>query len=139
VKSSISALAKLSDKSPTATLTPKTLAAGAGPTKVSLTVQVPSQSAGLLRRSIVALQLSPMMLGMLFLPFAGRIRRFAGKHSRLALLLVLSLVGTALVGLTGCGSKVSGFLGNPQTSYTLTVTATSGALSHSTTLNLTVQ
>ncbi|MGA8428558.1 MAG: Ig-like domain repeat protein [Candidatus Sulfotelmatobacter sp.] len=123
----------------TATLTPKTLAAGAGATKVSLTVQVPSQTAGLLQRSIIALQLSPMMLGMLFLPFAGKIRRSAGKHGRLALLLLLSLCGISLIGLTGCGSKDSGFLGNPQTNYTLTVTATSGALSHSTTLTLTVQ
>jgi len=127
----------------TATLTPKALAAGAGPTKVSLTVHVPSQSASLLRRSILALQLSaqspPMMLGMLFLPLAGRIRRSAGKHGRLALLLLLALFGTSLIGLTGCGSKDSGFLGNAQTSYTLTVTATSGALSHSTTLTLTVQ
>jgi hypothetical protein len=122
----------------TATITPKTLPAGAGSTKVSLTVQLPSQSASLRGHSFLALGISPLM-GILFLPFTARMRRSIGKHGGWALLLVVAVLGSSLGGLTGCGGKDSGFLGNPQTNYTLTVTATSGALSHSTTLNLTVK
>jgi hypothetical protein len=122
----------------TGTLTPKTLPAGSGPTNVALTVQLPSVTASLRRHETLALQLSPMMLGMLLLPFAGKIRRSARKQCLLSLLLLASL-GTSLLALSGCGSKNTGFLGSPQTSYVLTVTATSGNLSHSTTLNLTVQ
>lgn len=122
----------------TGTITPKTLPAGSGPTNVALTVQLPSVTASLRHHETLALQLSPMMLGMLLLPFAGKIRRSARKQGLLSLLLLATL-GTSLLALSGCGSKNTGFLGSPQTSYVLTVTATSGNLSHSTTLNLTVQ
>lgn len=123
----------------TATLSPKTLPAGAGPTNVSLTIQLPTHSASLRHYQTVAAHLSPMMLGMLLLPFAGKIRRSAGKGSRIGLFLLLAIVGTSMGGLSACGTQNSGFLGNQQTTYTLTVTATSGNLSHSTTLKLTVQ
>jgi hypothetical protein len=53
----------------------------------------------------------------------------------LAALGVLSLgVGA---GLSGCGS--GGYFGATPTSYTVTVTGTSGALNHSTTVTLTIQ
>jgi hypothetical protein len=49
---------------------------------------------------------------------------------------VLALLGIALVvGFTGCGSN--GKLNS--TAYTLTVTAASGSLSHTTSLKLTIQ
>ncbi|HEY6768832.1 MAG TPA: Ig-like domain repeat protein [Candidatus Sulfotelmatobacter sp.] len=123
----------------TATITPNPLPAGAGPTNVSLTIQLPSQTASLRHNQILALQLTPMMAGMLLLPLAVRIRRFASKGSWIGILLVLAIIGTSVTGFTGCGAKSSGFLGNQQTTYTLTLTATSGNLSHSTTLKLTVQ
>jgi hypothetical protein len=43
-----------------------------------------------------------------------------------------------VAGLSGCGSG-NGFIGQPQTTSNLTVTATSGVLSHTTTLTLTVR
>ena len=43
-----------------------------------------------------------------------------------------------MAGLTGC-SATGGFFGQPEKTYTATVTATSGTLSHSTTVTLTVE
>ena len=123
----------------TARLTPSTLAAGTGPTAVSLTIQLPSQTASLRPSNLPALNLSTWMVGMLLLPFSGRIRRAAGSQGRKLSLLLLIVTGAAVVGLAGCGARNSGFFGNPQKSYVITVTATSGTLAHSTTLSLTVQ
>ena len=120
------------------TITPETLPAGSGRSNVELTVQLPSQTASLGHSEMLALRFSPIMLGLL-LPLAGKIRRPTGKGGRWILLSLLALASISIVGLTSCGGKNTGFLGNSQTSYTLTVTATSGSLSHSTTLNLTVQ
>jgi ABC-type glycerol-3-phosphate transport system substrate-binding protein len=61
------------------------------------------------------------------------------RFRRLLSVLLLSTAGmAALAGFSGC-SSATGFYGQQQTSYTLTVTATSGALSHSTTVVLTVE
>jgi sugar lactone lactonase YvrE len=122
----------------TGTLTPSTIAAGAGLTPVALSVQLPSSTAALHRSDTLAREMSPLMLGMLLLPFGGKIRRVFGSPLRKQQMVLLLLTGIALLGFTGCGVK-TGFFGNPPTTYTLTVTATSGTLSHSTTLTLTVQ
>jgi len=59
-----------------------------------------------------------------------------GKAASIFMVMVLGL--TAAVALGGCGSS-NGFFGQPQKTYTVTVTATSGTLSHSTNLTLTVE
>jgi hypothetical protein len=56
----------------------------------------------------------------------------------LSMLLLLIAGMTAMAGLSGCGST-TGFFAQAQKSYTVTVTATSGTLSHSTTMTLTVE
>ena len=54
-------------------------------------------------------------------------------------LMALGLAGMALVGITGCGgSGGSGGGSSPQT-YVLTVQASSGSLSHTLSINLTVE
>ena len=124
----------------TAQFTPETLPAGSGPTNVSLTVQLPLITAALGRHENLALLLSTTMtLGGILLPFSRRMRRPAGKRGAFLLLLLLTMIGISLLGSTGCGTTSSGFIGQRPTAYVLTVTATSGSLSHSTTLNLTVQ
>ncbi len=119
----------------TATITPQTVAAGAGVTNITLSILVPSQTSSLRHSDRLALQLSPVMMGMLFLPFCGRIRRVVGKRRNVVRLLLLLLAAAALLGIAACGGHTS----PPPQSYTLTMTATSGSLSHSTTLTLTVQ
>ena len=87
----------------TATLTPSSLAAGAGATDVALKVQVSSQTAPIYSSGLL-LKLSPVMAGMLLLPFGGKIRRAAGKHRRAVRLLLLLLAMTSVAGITACGS-----------------------------------
>jgi hypothetical protein len=123
----------------TATFTPPTLAAGSGTTNVSLSVQLPQQTATRSRSREPGRGFAPVALGMLLLPFAGKMRRTSKRLGRLVCLLLLLLTGAAAVtGLTGCGSQ-NGLFAQPQHTYNLTVTVTSGALSHATTVTLTVQ
>lgn len=69
--------------------------------------------------------------GGLLLPlFLPRLRSKA-RLLCCALLIPLAM----LAGLTGCG----GYYGQSATSYVVTVTATNGSMSHSTTVTLTVQ
>jgi hypothetical protein len=107
--------------------------AGAGTTTVTLNVQMPGKAALERPARPFAGGALPLALSLILLPFAGRLRKAARQWQRLA---VLALIGAALaVGLNGCGGN--GKLKSQD--YTLTVTATSGSLSHTTTVKLTVQ
>ena len=118
------------------TFAPQTLAAGDGASDVALSVQMPSRSASERSTHRVALESSFLLLGMLLLPFSGKVRRAASKHGRAVTLFFLVLAGTSLVGLAGCNSSPRA----PQpTNYTLAVTATCGTLSHSMNLTLAVE
>jgi sugar lactone lactonase YvrE len=123
----------------TAAFTPATLAAGSGTTDVTLSVQMPQSTSRLKRDNHFGKGLAPVLLGMLLLPFSRRLRRSARKLGRYgALAVVLLLTVGATLGLSGCGSS-TGFFGQSQRAYNLTVTATSGALTHSSTVSLTVE
>ncbi len=107
---------------------------------MTVTIQVPSQTASSLLRhnEILALRLSPMMLGLL-LPFAGKMRRRARKSGRWSMLFLLVISVSSIAGLTGCGGTSTSSPASTPTSYNMMFTASSGALSQSTTLKLTVQ
>jgi hypothetical protein len=142
----------------TYTFSPATLPAGSGTTTVTLTIQVPltsavaapmyirgnghelvaSRDSGIDRNS--GHRLGPFALALLLLPFAGRMRRAGKKVSRaITILLLLVAAMTATIGLNGCGASGSGFFAQAPKTYTLTVTGTSGTLSRTTSLTLTVE
>jgi hypothetical protein len=114
----------------TATFSPSTVAAGSGATTVVLQVQLPGKAAIQPNARPFSRGELPLMLSLVLLPFFRGIRR-GRKHPAVLALLALSLA----VGMIGCGGS-SALKPN---SYTLTVSAGSGPLSHSTSLNLTVQ
>jgi hypothetical protein len=96
-----------------------------------MTITLPGKSAYEQPRSPFGGGALPVALGLVLLPFAGRLRR---GRARLARLAVLFAIGAALaVGFTGCGAKTS-----PQ-NFSFTITAASGSLSHSLTPGLTVE
>lgn len=121
----------------TATFTPATLPAGSAGTNVSLVIQIANQilarhPANPLGRGLAL----AMVGGMFLLPLGGKLRRPAGKAGRFLCLLFLVLAAAcATLGLTSCGGTSSGYFGQQERSYTVTITATSGALSHTTTVN----
>ena len=144
----------------TYSFTPATITAGAGATAVTLTIDIPQTEADAKPLTLhpgaqlavnrnggssggqaggVAGRLAPFSLALLLLPFAGRLRRTGKRLGRMMCALLLLGAGMAtMAGMSGCGST-SGFFAQQQQSYTVTVTATSGALSHSTTVTLTVE
>ncbi len=145
----------------TYTFSPATLAAGSGTTTVTLTIQVPQSTATAMpihirgngvqsgggdqemlaaRGGNTERKLAPFALALLLLPFAGSMRRTGNKLRRTMSVLLLLLVAIgATIGLSGCGSSGSGFFAQAPQTYTLTVTGTSGTLSRSTNITLTVE
>ncbi len=121
------------------TLSPASIAAGAGSTSMVLTVQVPNLTGKLTPAPSRSHSLPAIALGILLLPLgAKRFRRLSRQMSRRGLLLLWMAFGLATAGaLTGCGA--GGFFNQPQQSYNIVVTATSGSISHSASVSLTVQ
>jgi hypothetical protein len=106
---------------------------------VSLGIKVPGQTAATRQVEAFGNRVPPVAWGILLLPFVGRLRR-AGRRlaGKLAVLLVLAAGVAVTAGLSGCGTQ-NGFNGQAQQQYTITVTVTTGSLSHATNLTLTVQ
>jgi sugar lactone lactonase YvrE len=141
----------------TYTFSPASIAAGAGSTTVTITIQLPKTTAlntpvHIHGMSSTGLQTAdaqdrttphpfrgaPLALAFVLLPFAVRMRRAGRKLSRLLPILLLCVAAAAATfGLSGCGS--SGTPAQSPQSYTLTVTATSGSISRTTNLTLTVE
>jgi sugar lactone lactonase YvrE len=105
----------------------------------TLAIQTPSKVARLEPGTELHHTLPPVALGLLLLPLAGIRRRLGKTLGRTIFTLLLLVAGaSAMAGLSGCGAT-SGFFGQAETSYNVLITATSGSLSHSTSVTLTVQ
>jgi large repetitive protein len=128
----------------TGTLTPTSIAAGSGATPVTFAVAAASllQTARVQPRPThrSLLGYAPATLAFLLLPLAWS-RRQSRRRKRFGTLLAsLCLLVVMTAGLTGCiSAPSSGYYGQTPQTYNLTVTATSGNLSRSTYLTLTVQ
>jgi hypothetical protein len=126
-----------------ATFTPPTLAAGSPATNVNLAIQLAQQVVtGQLPVTPLGRRLALAMVGGIFLlPFVRRkLSRPAGRSGTFAALaLLLIALACTTLGLTGCAGGRSGYFGQQERNYSMTVTATSGALSHTTTVTLTVE
>jgi len=105
----------------------------------NLTVALPSLAASAPRRDSPLHKIPPVAWGILLMPFAAGMRG-AGRRLRrsLSVLLMVGMGIAAVTALSGC-SSANGFFGHQQSMYTITVTATSGALVHSTNVTLTVE
>jgi hypothetical protein len=87
----------------------------------------------------LASRLAPFSLALLILPFAGRMRRASKRLGRTAFVLLLLVASVAaMAGLSGCGSP-SVFFSQQMESYSVTVTVSAGALSHSMPITLVVE
>jgi hypothetical protein len=123
----------------TGTIAPNLLPAGTSLTNVTLSIQLPQVTASLDKNQSPNRQIPPVLFGLLLLPFAGLMRRIGKRLGQTILVLMLAIAGlTAMAALNGCGSR-NGFFGQQQKTYTVTVIATSGTLSHSTNLTLNVE
>jgi large repetitive protein len=123
----------------TATFSPATLPAGSAATTVTLTVELPAATAALDRERGTG-KLAPFALALLLLPFGGCMPKSAKRLGRVVSLLLLLGAGiSAMAGLTGCGASDNRNIVQTQQTYDVTVTGTSGTLSHSATFKLTVE
>jgi hypothetical protein len=124
----------------TSTFNPASITAGSGATTVTLTMTMPA-TAAVRQQAEAARRLGPMALGILLLPFVGRLRRCGRRMAAsVGLLLVLAALGAAS-GFVGCGGSKTPVTTPPVTpaqNYTVTVTATSGSVSKATTVTVTV-
>jgi hypothetical protein len=132
----------------TGTFSPNPITAGSGKTKVTFTLTANASARNAFPRhtgqgtELLAhrnagtngpiAKMAPFALALLLLPFAAKLRRAGRRFGRL--MSVLLLLGAGLA----CGSN-NGFFGQAPQNYTVTITATSGALSHSGTLTVTVE
>jgi hypothetical protein len=124
-------------------LTPASIAAGAGSTPVTLTVTTPvtALTGNLPPQSPAQGTGWPLMaLALLLLPLTGRWRRAGRRLNRMLSLLLLVAAGImGAAALEGCGGGPSGYFGQAPATSTITVTGTSGTLSHNASVSLTVE
>ena len=126
----------------TYTFSPASIPAGSGTLPVAFTVQTAKTTAMLHRAPGSSRSPWFALIFGLLLPLAGA-KRFRARLTALPRMLLLLLFGGLSLGLVaglgGCGS--GGFLGSPpgQTSYTITISATSGTLVRTSTVQLSLE
>jgi CSLREA domain-containing protein len=128
----------------TVTFTPSSVAANAGPLTVNMAIATAATGSAAVQPFDLGRKMAPLALAFLLLPFAGtrRMRRHGRRLSRMICLLLLALGGVvATTALSGCGSNggSSGQKTGQGTLYTVTVSGTTGADTHTATVTLTLE
>jgi large repetitive protein len=124
----------------TASFSPTSIAANAGPQTVTATIKTASSAALRHDQTLDFARRTPLAVAIFLLSLMGigRLRRGA-KGLRGLLSLVMLLGGIAAsAGIMGCCVH-TGFQSQPLTSYTVTITAASGTLQHTTAITINVQ
>ncbi len=107
--------------------------------EIALSVAIPSQTAKTNAPASPHRNVSPVLWGILLLPFAVSRRRAGKRIARMSSLLLILIAGAAAIaGLSGC-NRGNGFFAQAPQSYDLTITVTTGALAHSTNISLNVE
>jgi len=105
---------------------------------ISMSVQLPSATAHLNGQDLPIRHFPPVLWGMLLLPFAATMRRVGKRLGGTISMLMLVTVGWAVLAvMSGCGG--SSTAAQQTQTYTMIETVTSGTLSHSSILTLTVE
>jgi LysM repeat protein len=129
----------------TYSFSPATIAEGAGTTAVTFTVQLPQTISDMKPPGPIDGKLTsgmaPLALGLLLLPFAGKLRNAGKRLGRVNSALVpLAAAIAVMTMLSGCGSTFNIAGSNHQTqTYTVNVIGTTAVLSESTSLTLNVE
>jgi len=118
----------------TASFSPANVSPGDGSATSTLTVQTAAATA-MAKARILGWTLATPALGLILLLPVGRQRKQRVRKLLITLAILTSVVSAAL--MMGCGGGFA--LGKQSTSYTLTITGTSGNDTHATTVQLTVQ
>jgi YVTN family beta-propeller protein len=113
----------------TYTFAPSAVTPGTAGANTTFAISVPKQSS-MVSRS----RLGPVAFALLLLPFTC-LKRYRTNPQRLLLWMLVAL--TSFGAMSGCGE--GGYFSQPQQTYIITVTGTSGSLVRSTTITLTVQ
>ena len=120
----------------TATFSPSTVAAGSATTNVTLTIAVPTTAQDRPWQGPFGPGVAPIALGMLLLPFSKRMRKSSMR--RLLLLIAAAALSVGAIGCSSGGSSGGGGTAPTTKTYNLTVTASAGSFSQSTSLTLNV-
>jgi Bacterial Ig-like domain (group 3)/FG-GAP-like repeat len=121
----------------TATFSPQTIAAGSAASNVTLTIQVPNQTAMRNPTARAGSGLPVIALSLLMLPFSRLARRW-GRYTCGMILMSSGVILAGLIGCSGGGSSSSTSPLPPQT-YTVTITAASSSGAETLPVTLVVQ
>lgn len=120
----------------TATFSPVSVTPGAGTVASTLTIQTVKTAAALQQLKLWSLAAPAFGLMLMAVPRRRRAHLRAHLGGKLSIMFCLLVTLAGVTSMSGCGG---GAVKPPPSTFTVTISATSGATVHTTTVNLTVQ